>query len=97
MAGALKDGYRGLIRATRPRNEVMRANMQGKTGGRKPLVDKKQMYTMRYDMQFHGLSVNQVAKKYNLPAGYVGDNVYNYRTMSLVIPVKSIKPEEYEG
>jgi len=94
MCGALKDGYRGLIRTTKPKNEVMRSSMQGI----KPTnVDKKQMYAMRYDMQFLGLSVNQVAKKYNLDARYVNLKVYNYATMSLVIPIKAIRPEDYEG
>lgn len=94
MTGATKGGYRGLIRTSKPKNEVMRSSMQGV----KPTkVDKKQMYAMRYDIQFHGLSVNQVAKKYNLDVIYVNLKVYNYGTMSLVIPIKAIKPEDYEG
>jgi len=94
MAGATKGGYRGIIRTSKPKNEVMRSSMQGVKPTR---VDKKQMYAMRYDMQFLGLSVNQVAKKYNLDVNYVYNKVYNYATMSLVIPIRAIKPEDYEG
>ena len=94
MNRATKGGYRGLIRTGKPNNEVMRSSMQGAKPTR---VDKKQMYAMRYDMQFLGLSVNQVAKKYNLDVNYVYNKVYNYATMSLVIPIRAIKPEDYEG
>lgn len=97
MDRALKDGYRGLIRLSKPKNEVMRASMQGACGGRKPLVDKKQMYRMRYEMTFMGMSMRQISRKYGLDEQYVRLKVFDYATMSLVIPVKSIHPDDYEG
>lgn len=65
--------------------------------GHRARVSPALMYEMRYRLFIDRWSIEKVAAHYRIDKCYVSVKVFDYHTMSSIVPRKDVKPEDFES
>lgn len=82
--------------ARRQLHERERRHFNPKRQGHHTKVSKRLMYELRYRFFIEHWSERKIEAAYGVDWGYLLRNVLDYQTMASVVPVKGVKPEDYQ-